>query len=201
MTRTLTRVLCVVAALVCGAITLIVTPSPAHACECARRSTTQALSDADAVFRGTVTELDRLRDGKDVRVDYRFRVDAVYRGTAYADQVVASAPDGATCGFNPEVGGTWVIFATESIQGSGNRAVNRLVTSLCSGNLRTDQAPAVLGPPQAPRPGASDRAEKAINVDAALTRVLLVGGVVGGVLAAGAAVALALLWRPGRLRS
>jgi len=200
MTRTLARVLCVVAALVCGAIGLVVAPSPAYACECARRSTTQALRDADAVFRGTVTDRDRVRDGQDVRVDFRLRVDAVYKGTAYADQVVASAVDGASCGLDPAVGTTWVIFATEAVEGSGNRAVNRLVTNLCSGNLRTDQGPALLGPPQVPRPGSSDREEKAVNLDAAVTRMLLIGGVVVGVLAAGAAVALGLLWRPGRRR-
>ncbi len=194
------RVLCLVTTLICGAITLVVTPSPAYACECARRSTARALLDADAVFRGTVTDRDRVKDGKDVRVDLRFRVDAVYKGTAYADQVVASPADSAACGLNPEMGSTWVVFASETIEGSGNRAVNRLVSSLCSGNLRTDQPPAVLGLPQTPRPGSSDRDERASNVDTTLTRVLVVGGIGAGVLAAGVAVALGLLWRPGRRR-
>jgi hypothetical protein len=197
VTRTLARALCLVAAVVCGAISLVVTPSPAYACECARRSTTRALGDADAVFRGTVTQRDRVKDGKDVRLDVRFRVDAVYKGTAYADQVVASTVDSASCGLDPQVGSTWVVFATESIQGTGDRAVDRLVTSICSGNLLGRPAPAILGPPRAPIPGASDRQEKAIRVDRRLTRGMVGVGIGVLVLGVAGALVLALGWRSG----
>lgn len=96
---------------------------------------------------------------------------------------------------NPELGSVWIVFATAGIEGSGDRAVARLATSLCSGNLAEGRAPAVLGQPRAPLAGASDREERSVNTDRQLTRgVAIVGfGLLGlGVLAT---VALGLFWR------
>jgi hypothetical protein len=176
-------------------VAALVNPSPAYACSCADVSTRQSLRDADAVFRGEVTAKDRVGRGGDARTDLRFTVDAVYKGTVYRDQVVASPRGSAGCGLDPAIGTTWIIFATDNIQGSGNDAVERLVTSSCSGDLPATDAPVMLGLSHAPLAGASDRAERSTRADRRLTRGLTVAAIgLAGVLALTGA-GLSLLWR------
>jgi hypothetical protein len=196
----MTRVCLVLAALLFGALGVVVSPEPAYACSCAGISTTRALRNADAVFRGRVTGKESVGWRDERRIDLRFDVDAVYKGTVYRDQVVASPIDSAACGLNPEAGTTWIIFAVEGIEGAGDDAVSRLITTLCSGNLPTASAPAVLGASRVPLDGASDRDEKSTDADRRLTRALAIGGL--GLLVVGtlAAMGLAVLWRPGRQR-
>ena len=170
-------------------------PVPAFACDCALTSTTQALRQADAVFRGTVLSTDAVGRGADARTDIRFRVDAVYKGTAYAEQVVATPRADPSCGLPAVVGGTWVVFALDGIEGRGDDAVRRLVTSACSGNLASGVVPAALGQGRAPLPGPSDREERSTSTDRALTRGLVAVGVAALVLVAAAGAGLALVWR------
>ena len=186
------------AALLLATLGVWVSPGTAFACDCAGISTARALRQADAVFRGTVVGRDDVGRGREARTDLRFRVDAVYKGTAYTEQVVATPRDAKGCGLAPAQGSTWVVFALEGIEGTGDDAVSRLVTTLCSGNLPDGAAPALLGQPRPPREGRSDREEQATNVDRTLTSWL------GGVGIAALAVlwlggaGLAYLWRPGR---
>ena len=196
----MTRVCLVLAALLFGALGVVVSPQPAYACSCAGISTSRAVRNADAVFRGQVTAKESVGRRDEQRIDLRFEVDAVYKGTVYHDQVVASPRDSAACGLDPETGTTWIIFAVEGVEGSGNDAVSRLVTTLCSGNLPTASAPAVLGEPRGPLEGASDREEKSTQADRRITRGLAIGGI--GLLFVGAlaVMGLAVLWRPGRPR-
>ena len=153
----MTRVCLVLAALLFAALGVVVNPQPAYACSCAGISTSRAVLNADAVFRGHVIAKDSVGRGDEQRVDLRFEVDAVYKGTVYREQVVASPRDNAACGLDPQPGTTWIIFAVEGVEGSGNDAVSRLVTTLCSGDLPTASAPAALGEPRGPLGGASDR--------------------------------------------
>ena len=141
------RVVALAAALALSVLSAVLFAPPAFACSCATTTTTQAARQADAVFLGTVTALDNKGRGDEARTDIRFEVDAVYKGTVYRDQVVASARDSAACGLVPGVGSTWVIFAVAGIEGRGDDAVARLITSTCSGNLPTGNAPALLGKP------------------------------------------------------
>ena len=174
------------------------TPQPASACDCLDLSTPRALRQADAVFRGTVTDTEEVGRRGDARIDVRFRVDAVYKGSVFRDQVVATPRNPVACGLGPEVGSTWVIFARQGVEGSGDDAVARLVTTLCSGNLASASAPALLGDGRPPTEGSSDREERAYRTDRTLTRWL---GIVAAVGTGGlvlAALGLALLWRPGR---
>ena len=196
----MTRVCLVLAALLFAALGVVVNPQPAFACSCAGISTSRAVLNADAVFRGHVIAKDSVGRGDEQRVDLRFEVDAVYKGTVYREQVVASPRDSAACGLDPQPGTTWIIFAVEGVEGSGNDAVSRLVTTLCSGDLPTASAPAVLGEPRGPLGGASDREEKSTQADRRITRGLAIGGI--GLLFVGALVVmgLAVLWRPGRQR-
>jgi hypothetical protein len=185
-------------ALALVSLAVVVNPQRAFACDCRGITSRRALAESDAVFRGTVERVDEIR-GKQTRVDIRFAVDRVYKGTVYEQQVVASAPDPATCGLVPEPGSGWIIFATESIEGSSSNPLLRLRTTVCSGNLSTTgNPPAVLGAGIEPRPGASDRAERATGTDQALTRGLVIAGVGGLGLLALIGIGLAYLWRPGR---
>ena len=175
-------------------------PEPAFACECSPVTTARAARQADAIFRGTVTDLRDVDRGEDARTDIRFEVDAVYKGVVYREQVVASPQDGAACGLTPKLGSTWVIFAIAGIQGRGDEAVLRLVTDTCRGNLPNVSPPTLLGRPYNPVPGASDREERATGADRALTRGLAIGAI--GLLFLGAitVTGLVVLWRPGRSR-
>ena len=200
MRRRALRWLALIAVGLLGLLGALVDPKPAFACECSPITVGRATRQADAIFRGTVTALRDVDRGEDARTDIRFEVDTVYKGTVYSEQVVASPRDGAACGLTPRLGSTWVVFAVEGIQGSGDEAVFRLVTDSCRGNLAGGSPPTVLGRPYDPVPGASDREEQATGADRVLTRGLAIGGI--GLLALGAVavVGLAVLWRPGRPR-
>lgn len=192
------RLVALMASLLLGTCLALVDTTEAFACSCAGISTNRALREADAVFRGTVINKEVVGRSERARTDIRFAVDRVYKGTVYREQVVASSRDLDACGLDPEIGSTWVIFAIHGIQGEGDRAVNRLITTLCSGNLPTGIAPPVLGNPRPPLAGASDREERSSNVDQILTRGFAIAGI--GALCAGALVVIgvAVLWRPGR---
>ena len=197
--RPTVRLLALVASLLLGTCLALVDTTDAFACSCAGISTTRALREADAVFRGTVSSKEQVGRSSDARIDIRFMVDQVYKGTVYRQQVVASSLASDACGLDPEIGSTWVIFAIEGIEGEGDRAVSRLVTTLCSGNLPTGIAPPVLlRDPRPPLDGASDREERSTNTDRILTNGLAIAGI--GALAVGglAVISLVVIWRPGR---
>jgi hypothetical protein len=187
--------LAVVTSFVLAIAAAIILAEPAAACDCAGISTSRALRQADAVFRGKVLSKRLVGHGADARTDIRFDVDGVFKGTVFRQQVVASSRDAAGCGLDPGLGGTWVIFAIDGIEGTGNNAVDRLVTSLCSGNLPTASAPAILGTPRRPLDGASDREERSTDTDEVLTRGLAIGGIALLFVGAVVVMGLAVLWR------
>lgn len=190
-----------VAAVLLGVFAAMVAPpGKAYACDCAGISTDRALRQSTAVFRGTVLDKRSVGRRAEARTDIRFAVDAVYKGEVHKEQVVASPKQATACGLDPKVGSTWVIFAVDGVEGSGNDAVQRLITTLCSGNVPSGTVPAGLGEARPPIDGASDREERSVNTDRALTRGLVVGG--AALLFAGALVAIGLvvLWRPDRPR-
>ena len=177
---------------------MVAPPGKAYACDCAGISIDRASRQSTAVFRGTVLEKYSVGRGAEARTDIRFAVDAVYKGEVHREQVVASPKEARACGLDPKVGTTWVIFAVAGIEGSGDDAVQRLITTLCSGNVPSGTAPATLGEARPPIDGASDREERSINTDRTLTRGLVIAG--GALLFAGALVAIGLvvLWRGDR---
>jgi hypothetical protein len=197
--RSLTlRLVALMASLLLGTCVALVDTTEAFACSCVGISTNRALREADAVFRGTVINKDVIGRSERARTDIRFAVDRVYKGTVYREQVVASSRDSDACGLDPEVGSTWVIFAIHGIEGEGDRAVNRLITTLCSGNLPTGVAPPVLRNPRPPLAGASDREERSTNTDRVLTRGFAIAGVGALFVGALAVIGVGVLWRPGR---
>ena len=188
------------AVLTLGLVVLVavVDPKPAAACSCTGISTRRALEQADAVFAGTVTEVEETGPRRSRRAEIRFQVSRVYKGTVYAEQLVSSPVDSAGCGITPEVDSDWVIFGDYTIVGSDDDAVRRLQTTLCSGNLQGGDPPASLGRGEQPQPGPSDREERAVTADTLLTRGLMVTGFgVLGLLAL-TGIGLAYLWRTGR---
>jgi hypothetical protein len=200
MTRLAARAVGLLAALALALLGAWVAPATASACDCAGIGSARALRQADAVFRGTVTDTDDVDRGEDARSDVRFRVDTVWKGTVFTDQVVATPQDAAGCGLEADVGASWVVFALDSIEGRGDETVSRLVTTLCSGNVLAGPAPAVLGSGRQPRPGSSDREERATRTDRTLTRWLVVSGVTAAAVLVVAGAGFGVLWRRGRLR-
>jgi hypothetical protein len=194
------RLVALMASLLLGTCIALVDATEAFACSCAGISTNRALREADAVFRGTVINKQVVGRSERARTDIRFAVDRVYKGAVYREQVVASSRNSDACGLNPEVGSTWVIFAIQGIEGEGDRAVNRLITTLCSGNLPTGIAPPVLRNPRPPLPGESDREERSTNTDRILTRGFAIAGVGALFVGALAVIGLGVLWRPRRSR-
>jgi hypothetical protein len=193
------RSLALLAALLLATLGVWVDAKPAAACDCAPISPLRALRRADVVFRGSVLSSDRVGRGTDARTDLRFQVEEVYKGTAYREQVVATPRnDDRGCGLKVKKGATWVVFALDGIEGTGDEAVSRLITTVCSGNIKSGVVPAVLGRPSAPIQGRSDRAEASSNTDRALSRGLRLVGFTGLSLAVVVGVGLALIWRPGR---
>ena len=193
---TRTALLALAAVLACAAV--LIAPMPAWACSCAPVTTRDALDGADAVFRGTVSERDRVGRGADARIELRFDVSRVFKGRVFSEQVVGTATDSAACGIEAEVGSQWVIFAKESVDGSGDRLVTRMSTDSCSGNLPGVSSPALLGRGQFPRPGASDTEEKTIQADVRVDRALKIAGIGVLALVVLGGAALVLLWRPNR---
>ena len=200
MRRLAPRLVALVASLLLGTCVALVDTTEAFACSCAGISTNRALHEADAVFRGTVINKEVVGRSERARTDIRFAVDRVYKGTVYREQVVASTRNSADCGLDPEVGSTWVIFAIHGIEGQGDQAVSRLITTLCSGNLPSGIAPPMLRNPRPPLAGASDREERSTSADRILTRGFAIAGIGALSLGAIAVIGLGLLWRPGRSR-
>ena len=199
MLRLLKALVALAAASVLTVLAVVLAPpTRAYACDCAGISIARALRQSTAVFRGTVVDKESVGRGKDARTDIRFQVDSVYKGTVYREQVVASPKDSAACGLDPRVGTTWVIFATDGIEGTGDDAVSRLITTLCNGNVPSATAPSILGQGRRPLDGASDQEEQSIKADQAVSRGLAIGGIALLCVVALAGIGLAVLWRPGR---
>lgn len=192
------RALSLLAAMALGLLWVAVSPPAAYACTCQGVSNQSSARQADAIFLGTVVKKSPVRKPAPGRTDIRFQVSRVYKGSVYSQQVVASPLGVHGCGIDPEINSTWIMFAKEGVEGSGDQAVFRLITRLCSGNLPGAAAPVYLGAGHQPQPGASDRDERATATDATFSRVLRVSGLGLLALAVLAGAGLAVLWRPGR---
>jgi hypothetical protein len=92
----------VLLALALSAVVVARSASPAHACSCLGIERTLANPQGfEAAFVGTVVEApEPFTSGSSAQlVDWKFRVDKVYRGELPATIVVKSAISGASCGF------------------------------------------------------------------------------------------------------
>lgn len=199
VSRGAARALSLTAAFVLALLSCLVSPREAYACSCSLGGRQTPSQRADAVFTGRVLSKEQVRRPRPGRTDFRFEVTRVYKGTVYREQVVASPQSVDGCGVDLEIGSSWLIFAQEGVEGSGDRAVFRLVTQLCSGNRPGTDAPARLGNGRPPLDGVSDREEKALAADARFTGVLKAAGWLALGLTVLVGGGLAVLWRPGRM--
>ncbi|MFC4116337.1 hypothetical protein [Nonomuraea zeae] len=161
------------AALVLAAAVLVGASPAAHACSCADLTPAQAVGHADAVFTGTVVNV-QVGDGDPFGprppAVYRFRADNVYKGAPAAEFTLASDLDGASCGYKFEPGTRYLVFAQSGTSGAAERAPGvSLSSSLCSGNIPVEAGTGLL------RPGDERRASHESwsgPVDAALIAAL-----------------------------
>ncbi|WP_152363633.1 DUF3592 domain-containing protein [Microlunatus speluncae] len=182
--------------LLTGCVVVLTGATPAHACSCEAITRAEAAEQADVIIFGTVRSVRPVADpasGRELVVEVRY----VYKGTAYAEQVVQSPDDAAACGFAAEPGTTMVIYATERSDPATEYAYE-LMSTACAGNVVTDTAPRGLGQPEAPTPGSSADVGSAERTNDLIGRLLLgIGlGALGLVIIVGGA--LFWLWRPGR---
>ena len=123
---------------------LTVSAPPALACSCAQMSERAAYETSDAVFIGTPIERIDPHDGPLIGggdpIEWVFEVQAVALGRSGVlnPQSVYSERDGAACGYDFEIGDTYLVFAREgmSILGPHKNHKDKLHTGLCSGNHR-----------------------------------------------------------------
>jgi len=116
---------------------LTVGAGPASACSCIGLTLDEAFAAADVVFTGEVTGRSgavTLTPSSADRVDVTFAVDRVYKGEASANQQVATARDGASCGLEVDDATPAVVFARFGEAGDGWPAPDELGASLCGGS-------------------------------------------------------------------
>lgn len=102
------------------AILLIGFAAPAFACSCAPVSRDEVVKDSDAVFTGTVEKVERQGFWNVATL----KVHDVEKGTVDEEATVQTAPDGAACGINFEVG--------KKVEIAAIQRKDRLHASLCS---------------------------------------------------------------------
>lgn len=183
--------------LLAGCLVVLTGPAPAaHACSCVPVTRQEAAQRADVIMFGRVETVRPVSDpesGQELTLSVRF----VYKGTAYAEQLVQTPDSSAGCGISVEPGTTVLIFAKERAQPRTEHAYE-LVTTLCDGNAVTRNPPRNVGRPYPPLPGSSADVGAAERTDEAIGRGLLTLALVGlGIVIIGGA-ALAWLWRPNR---
>jgi hypothetical protein len=120
------------AVLMLTAFSFLLAPQSACACSCAVSSEREYADQADFIFVGVVTAVDRpfsMGGGGDVRVD--FVVEQVSKGDSAERVTLLTASDSAACGFDFMVGHRFKVYA------------NGGTTGLCSGNQLLGSAPEV----------------------------------------------------------
>ncbi len=109
---------------------------------------------ADVIFTGVLVADQSAKFGRER--EYTFRVDRVFRGAAFAEQIVAS-PAGSSISLELQVQQTYLVQAKYPSEGAIG-PVARLVSDTCSGTrvINADnQAPTDLGTGQDPAVGTS----------------------------------------------
>jgi hypothetical protein len=130
------------------------TPAIAHACSCAVAGIGKQAAHADAVFVGTLDEVEPppwrpvMSSGDPATL--HFHVTAVFKGDARETTEVSTAVEGSSCGLGDlPVDREYVVVA----QGH-----DQLAASLCGGTVETsdqnlEQVEKALGPPRPPADG------------------------------------------------
>lgn len=121
-------------------LVVLMAAAPAHACSCAMGGTKEYVEWADAIFTGTLVEVDapdpddgHVSRGDDITM--LVAVDRVFKGEAPAQVEVVTSSGGASCGLTPPPvdGDPWLWFLHLTEEG-------RYTASICGGS-----GPAVEG--------------------------------------------------------
>jgi hypothetical protein len=144
-------------------VAVLAAPRPAAACSCVQPPPPkEAMEQSAAVFEGTVTDV-REAHGNEVRemsFEVDLRVGRRFKG-AEADMVtVITAENSAACGYNFEVGQTYLVYADAS------DSDGQLSVSLCSRTARIEDAAAdlaALGSDATPDPDSTPQPPPAVE--------------------------------------
>ncbi|THV28055.1 hypothetical protein [Glycomyces paridis] len=127
------------------------TPGAACACSCVEQTDAEAFADADAVFTGTLDDIDEegfqfgVADGP---ATLEFEVDEVYKGEVSERQGVVTIGGDASCGWRPPEGERYLVVAYFED--------GELHAGLCGGSRALDEGPIVFDvEAYAPEPGES----------------------------------------------
>jgi len=120
------RELLLISALLGGVALLLlavfIKSEPVYACSCIMPEPPQeSLENSAAVFSGSVTSVTERGNEKSINLT----TDTFWKGEAVSDVTLSTPRDSAGCGFNFEIGKTYLIYAHENEDGS-------LGTTLCS---------------------------------------------------------------------
>ena len=139
---------------VAAATTVLTSGEQASACSCAVQTEEAAFETADAVFVGQLVGVRTPPGDTWSSMDperFVFDVSEVFKGEVSARQSVVTARDGASCGLELSVGGTYVMFATATSR-EWELEPGEVVSGLCNGNRAVSDAPipASFGAPSTP---------------------------------------------------
>lgn len=101
---------------VMAAAFLMVTPERAFACSCLvtdeplKEQIENAFTEASAVFSGAVVAVKRSADDS-YSVDVTFKTKKTWKGRSLKTVTISTGQDSAMCGFNFEVGKTYLVYA------------------------------------------------------------------------------------------
>lgn len=99
----------------------VISPVQVMACSCmAPGSASEELSKSSAVFSGTVTGIQSIGNSKQITLN----IDRSWKGDVASSTKVSTGMDSAGCGFEFEVGSSYLVYATQS--------EGELYTGLCS---------------------------------------------------------------------
>jgi hypothetical protein len=121
------------AILILTALGVVLVPQPALACDCAELPPPDAaMSEADAVFAGEVTETRIVGDELTGDLIARIAVSDVWKGDVTETVEVRTATDTAMCGYPFQPNKSYLVYA--------NGGAERLRVSLCSRTRPIEQA-------------------------------------------------------------
>jgi hypothetical protein len=121
---------------------LVFTNTEIYACSCIQRGNEtvaqqvgKAKNEARAVFSGKVLEV--IKNPGEYEVTVKLKVEKSWKGNVPRQITVSTATDSAMCGYNFEVGQSYLIYA------SGTN-INNLQTNICTRTAKSLQAKADL---------------------------------------------------------
>lgn len=144
------RLVAIASALFSATLLVVSIAGPAAACSCMPQSETEAFTNADAVFIGTLVGYSPIDQFAQVS---QWSVSGVFKGTVSADQPVETAIGSSLCGLSLEPGTTNLVFAQSATE-TGLEA--GLAAGLCGGTrpATADERPS--GFPALRSPGSTD---------------------------------------------